>query len=135
MKLLASDSLRMSPVLACLVTGCALMQAAEQTSPRATFNFNPGWNLFVGDPATAATPEFDDATWKPVTLPHAWNEDAAFKVSIAQHPTGIAWYRKQFQLPPDSAGKKVFLEFEGLRQGGEFYLNWSPRERRNGGGF
>jgi beta-galactosidase len=56
-------------------------------------------------------------------LPYAWNEDAAFKVAIDQHPTGIAWYRKHFKLPAAAAGKKVFLEFEGVRQGGEFYLN------------
>jgi hypothetical protein len=99
------------------------MQAAEQPSPRATFNFNPGWKLTVGDPANAAQPDFDDSEWKSVTLPHAWNEDSAFKVSIAEHPTSIAWYRKRFKLPDDSAGKKVFLEFEGVRQGGEFYLN------------
>jgi hypothetical protein len=37
-------------------------------------------------------------------------------VSIAELPTRIAWYRKHFKLPPDSAGKKVFLEFEGIRQ-------------------
>jgi len=90
---------------------------------RATFNFNPGWKVFVGDPTNAAVMDFDDATWKPVTLPHAWNEDAAFKVSIDKHPTGIAWYRKHFTLPPDAAGKKVFLEFEGVRHGGEFYVN------------
>jgi beta-galactosidase len=86
-------------------------------------NFNPGWLLFVGDPTNAATREFNDTSWKQVTLPHAWNEDAAFKVAIDQHPTGIAWYRKHFKLPAGSAGKKVFLEFEGVRQAGEFYLN------------
>jgi len=92
-------------------------------SPRATYNFNPGWKLFVGDSTNASTAEFDDSAWKPVTLPHAWNEDSAFKVGIHDLPTGIAWYRKHFKLPPDAAGKKVFLEFEGIRQGGEFYLN------------
>jgi beta-galactosidase len=90
---------------------------------RVTANFNPGWKLFVGDPSGAETPAFDDASWKPVTLPHAWNEDAAFKVAIADHPTGIAWYRKHFKLPSDATGKKVFIEFEGVRQAGEFYLN------------
>jgi beta-galactosidase len=93
------------------------------SSPRAAFNFNLGWRLFVGDPTTAALPEFDDADWKPVTLPHAWNEDSAFKAGIEELPTGTAWYRKHFKLPPDAAGKKVFLEFEGIRQAGEFYLN------------
>jgi len=51
----------------------------------------------------------------------------------------VAWYRKRFRLSPDSTGKKVFLEFEGIRQGGAFYLNGkndrSPRERRDAFGF
>jgi hypothetical protein len=67
--------------------------------------------------------DFDDSGWKTVTTPYAWNEDDAFRKSIADLPTGVAWYRKHFKLPPGSAGKKVFLEFEGIRHGGEFYLN------------
>jgi beta-galactosidase len=109
-------------------------QASEPLkSARATYNFNFGWKLIVGDPTNAALPGFDDSVWKSVTLPHAWNEDAAFKVSIAQHPTGIAWYRKHFKLPADAAGKKVFLEFEGIRQAGEFYLNGKPIGRHENG--
>ncbi|MCX6896673.1 MAG: DUF4982 domain-containing protein [Verrucomicrobia bacterium] len=92
-------------------------------APRAVFNFNPGWKLFVGDPTNAARADFDDAAWAGVTLPHAWNEDSSFKVASTHHPTGIAWYRKHFRLPPDAMGKKVFLEFEGVRQGGDFYVN------------
>src|SRR4029079_8211026 len=37
--------------------------------------------------------------------------------------TGIVWYRKHFRLPENIGGKKVFLEFEGIRQAGEFNLN------------
>ena len=61
--------------------------------------------------------------WKRVTLPYAWNEDDAFKKDIADHSTGIAWYRKHFKLPASAKGQKVFLEFEGIRQAGDFYLN------------
>ncbi|MVN20819.1 glycoside hydrolase family 2 protein [Mucilaginibacter arboris] len=92
-------------------------------SPRTKYNFNSGWKLFVGDPQGAEAIGFNDAGWKAVTLPHPWNEDAAFKVSIDDLPTGIAWYRKHFKIPAGDAGKKVFLEFEGIRQGGDFYLN------------
>ena len=28
-----------------------------------------------------------------------------------------------FKIPTSAADKKVFLEFEGIRHGGEFYLN------------
>jgi len=92
-------------------------------SPRVDYNFNSGWKLFVGDPANAQLPGFDDSSWTNVTLPHAWNEDSAFKVFIANMPTGIAWYRKHFTMPPGSSGQKVFLEFEGIRQAGDVYIN------------
>lgn len=101
----------------------AISTASAQPSARVVLDFNPGWRLAVADPVGASEPGFDDTAWKPVTLPHAWNEDDAFRVPIDQHSTGIAWYRKRFVLPPDSAGKKAFLEFEGVRQGGEFWLN------------
>ncbi len=87
------------------------------------YNFNSDWLVTAGDPSGADGTAFSDSDWKKVTLPYAWNEDSAFKVSIEQLPTGVAWYRKHFKLPPDSAGKKVFLEFEGIRHGGDFYLN------------
>lgn len=96
---------------------------AAANSPRIKYNFNPGWKLYVGDPAGAEAPGFNDGSWKAVTLPHAWNEDAAFKVSIEKHPTGIVWYRKKFKIPSSDKGKKVFLEVEGVRQAGEFFLN------------
>ena len=35
----------------------------------------------------------------------------------------IMWYRKHFRLPANSKNKKVFVEFEGVRQGADFYIN------------
>lgn len=90
---------------------------------RIQYNFNPGWRVFVGDSSDAQTAGFNDADWKQVTLPYAWNEHEAFQKDIHDLSTGIAWYRKHFVIPAEAAGHKVFLEFEGIRQGGEFYLN------------
>ncbi|WP_316807767.1 glycoside hydrolase family 2 protein [Pedobacter agri] len=102
---------------------CSLIAANLQAqNTRKTYNFNPGWKLFVGDNENASATDFDDQTWKTITLPHAWNEDEAFKKSIEQLSTGIAWYRKHFKVA-DAKDQKVFLEFEGIRQAGEFYLN------------
>lgn len=100
--------------------------AQQPQNQRVTLNFNAGWRVNVGDAPGAEAPAFNDATWKAVTLPHAWNEDSAFKVTLAEVPTSIAWYRKTFTLPSNAFGKKVFLEFEGIRQGGDFYLNGQP---------
>jgi hypothetical protein len=90
---------------------------------RTKYNFNPGWLVLVGDPSGAEQPTFDDSAWKHVTTPYAWNEDSAFRVSIHDLPTGVAWYRKHFRLPTSATNRKIFLEFEGIRQAGEVYLN------------
>ena len=89
---------------------------------RRVYNFNPGWKLFIGDEANAEQINFNDESWKSITLPRAWNEDEAFKLSIEKLSTGIVWYRKHFKVEKVN-DKKVFLEFEGIRQAGEFYLN------------
>jgi beta-galactosidase/beta-glucuronidase len=96
---------------------------ALAASPRQRYNFNSDWRVYVGDRPGAENPAFDDSAWKRVTTPYAWNEDSAFRVSIHDLPTGIAWYRKHFRLPVSATGKKVFIEFEGIRQAGEVYLN------------
>ncbi|MDR2674914.1 MAG: DUF4982 domain-containing protein [Opitutaceae bacterium] len=101
----------------------ATAAAAAAPPARDVFNFNLDWRLHTGDPAGAQTPDFDDRAWKRVTLPRAWNEDDAFRRDIRDHSTGVAWYRKTFTLPPGSEGKKVFAEFEGVRQAGEFFIN------------
>jgi beta-galactosidase len=107
-----------------LLCYAGVLPAAEAApAPRHALNFNPGWRLFVGDPTGASEPAFDDSAWKSVTLPRAWNEDDAFRKDIRDHSTGVAWYRKHFVLPADAAGRKVFLEFEGVRQVAEVFLN------------
>lgn len=114
----------MKPFATLLLIACSLGGAAPPLeSARAKFNFNPGWKTFVGDASGAEAAAFDDARWPDVTLPRAFNEDDAFRKSIHDLSTGVVWYRKRFKLPPGSDGKKVFLEFEGIRQAGEFYLN------------
>lgn len=95
----------------------------SEPTPRKTYSMNPDWRVKVGDVADAQAPEFDDSGWERVSLPHAWNEDSAFRDDIRDLPTGEAWYRKTFSLPEDAAGKKVFVEFEGVRQAAEVYLN------------
>jgi beta-galactosidase/beta-glucuronidase len=85
-------------------------------------NFNSEWRLHIGDEAKAALTDFDDSRWQQITLPYAFNGDEAFRKDIVDLTDTIAWYRKTFQLK-DIANKKVFIEFEGVRQGADFYIN------------
>jgi beta-galactosidase len=102
-------------------------------TPRAIYNFNPGWKFSFGDAAGADQPAFDDATWASVSLPHTWNETDSYRSyinhsggDVGEKMMGIGWYRKHFKLPAGADGQKVFLEFDGMRQAGHFFLNGQP---------
>ena len=77
----------------------------------------------------ADQPDFDDSAWSSVSLPHTWNETDSYRAYInhgggdTPRRCGIGWYRKHFKLPASADGQKVFLEFDGMRQAGHFYLN------------
>ena len=89
---------------------------------RKKYNFNSEWLLKLGDISGGQKVDLKDSDWKQVTLPRAFNEDEAFKFHIKQLTDTVMWYRKHFQLD-NIKNKKVFIEFEGIRQGGDFYLN------------
>ena len=107
-------------ILVCLL---GIVQAVAGEDGRMKYNFNAQWLLHVGDVCEAKDVKFDDAAWKQVTLPRPFNEDEAFRLSIEQLTDTVVWYRKHFRLPSTARGKKVFVEFEGVRQGADFYLN------------
>lgn len=103
---------------------CLLMVISSiHAAGREKYNFNSGWKLKVGDIAQAESVSYSDTGWKSVTLPHAFNEDEAFKLNIKDLTDTIVWYRKHFRLPADAKGRKVFIEFEGARQGVDLYVN------------
>jgi beta-galactosidase len=95
---------------------------------RDTFDF--GWKFFKGDARGAQQPNFADASWREVDLPHDWsiegpiNEKPPMAVGGGQiFPMGIGWYRKHFNIPESYRGRKVFIEFEGVYQLSEVWIN------------
>ena len=110
---------RLFVILAAL---CAALSTRGDDPPRQKLNFNGGWRLHVGDVADGANPQLDDSRWRRVVLPFAYNQEEAFARDITDLTTGVAWYRKHFTLN-DMERRKAFLEFEGMRQGGEVWLN------------
>ncbi|MBO5615764.1 MAG: DUF4982 domain-containing protein [Prevotella sp.] len=99
------------------MTLCVTTSAADRSKQ----NFNSAWRLHVGDTTEASQPQFDDSQWQQVTLPYAFNGDEAFRKDIVDLTDTIVWYRKTFNV--SNPNKKYFIEFEGVRQGADFYLN------------
>ena len=103
----------------CVLAWSVSAQAAE----RKKLNFNADWRLEIGDYPTAIDADFDDSAWKRVTLPFAFNGDEAFKLDIVDLTDTICWYRKHFTLTAEEVAGKVFVEFEGARQGADVWVN------------
>jgi len=108
-----------------LLPGAALAQRASQAvpSPRQSFNLNGDWRIRVGDDAGFSQAAHDDKDWSSVSLPHAFNEDQAFAVDGHKHAEGIIWYRKHITLPADAPRGRAFLEFQGVRQAADIWVN------------
>ena len=107
-----------------------LLSSAAVAAESSKLNFNPDWKFLKADPAGAAAPAFDDTAWSSVSLPHTYNDIDTFDDwSTPNHVgemnlwSGRTWYRKTFVLPETLKGKKVFIEFEAVRQIAEVYLN------------
>jgi len=98
-------------------------------SPRVTLNFNLDWKFIREDVPGAAEPAFDDSQWATISTPHTFNDVDSFRKLIAHGGgdvgtyKGLSWYRKRFRIPEELAGRKLFLEFEGMRQAGDIFLN------------
>jgi len=101
-------------------------------SPRAKVSFDLNWKFIRDDVQGAEVPAFDDSTWATVSTPHSFNDVDSFRTVISHGGgdrgtfKGIVWYRKHFKLPAGFSGRKVFLEFEGMRQAADIYLNGKP---------
>ena len=98
-------------------------------SPRTRFNFNLNWRFIREDVAGAEAPAFDDSQWSTITTPHSFNDVDSFRKIISHSGgdlgtyKGLSWYRKHFKLPASFSDRKIFLEFEGMRQAGDIFLN------------
>jgi beta-galactosidase len=98
-------------------------------SPRVTYSFNPGWKFIREDVTNAEQVGFDDSKWSDVSAPHTYNDVDSYNTIISHSGgdrgawSGITWYRKHFKLPAAAKDRKVFLEFEGLKQAGRFWVN------------
>ena len=114
---------RVLPLVAAAVSSLAAFASTLAAAERLTLNFNPDWRFLKDDPAGAQAPGFDDHAWSAVSAPHTFNDTDTFDnwsqlghVGEQEQWSGRTWYRKTFTAPEAWRGKKVYLEFEAVRQ-------------------
>jgi beta-galactosidase len=97
---------------------------------RQTINFNREWKFQLGDVTGADAAAFDDAKWDDANLPHSFSMPyfAADRFYV-----GYGWYRKHFNVPAAWSGKRVNLEFDGVFQVAEVWVNGKRIGEHKGG--
>lgn len=113
---------------------------------RSEFLLEKNWKFSRTEDANFMTSTFDDSQWQTVTVPHDWAIYGPFSpkndmqnVAIIQDGqteatehagrtgglpfVGVGLYRKQFEIPQYSKGKKVTLVFDGAMANSKIYMN------------
>lgn len=130
----------------CLLTACS-RPSTEPTSVRRVVNVDVGW-LFtltdyvsspyaatgVADSVLLATPDYADADWRALNVPHDWAIEGEFSKDNPSGtgggalPGGIGWYRKHFTLA--SLGldgladdERFLIRFDGVYMNSTVWLN------------
>ncbi len=97
----------------------------EEYSRENDFNFD--WRFQKGDFKEAANPQYDDTGWRKLNLPHDWSIEGPYDSNFASGtgylPAGIGWYRKTFELNAPLKGKVIAVEFDGIYNNSEVWIN------------
>ena len=79
-----------------------------------------------------------DGNWQTVRIPHDWaihgpfdsHHDVQVRTNHVMRGrtgglphVGMAWYRRHFRLPEHNAGKRVWVEFDGVMSNSTVYVN------------
>ncbi|MBC8137289.1 MAG: DUF4982 domain-containing protein [Fibrella sp.] len=75
----------------------------------------------------AVKPDFNDAPWRKVHLPHDYVVEGTFDSGAdtghGSLPVTQGWYRKTFTLPTSYRGKSLWIDFDGIYRKSTVYLN------------
>ena len=116
---------KISGLLICLFVFCIVH--AQNDNTREIIPLDSGWQFWPGDDAAARRPDFNDAGWRRIDLPHDWTiespvnppPDGERNGGYFSH--GIAWYRRRFAFPDTT--KKVVLQFDGVYMNSDVWIN------------
>ena len=81
---------------------------------------NNGWTFTLGDIQGAEKLNFNDSDWQRIGLPHSFGMPYFMGRDFY---VGYGWYRKHICLDANDLKNKIFLEFDGVFQEAEVFVN------------
>jgi len=131
---------------ALLLGGLLAAQTAAHAQSRQETLLTTDWKFTKGDVANAAAPQFNDARWQTVNVPHDWaitgpfdgrNDAQTVRIAENQEQTatlksgrtgglpfiGTGWYRRRLAVPGFGLGKRAVLLFDGAMSDAHVFVN------------
>jgi beta-galactosidase len=96
---------------------------------RTAEKFTTGWKFILGNSDEFKNVNFDDSNWQKLNIPHDWSIEGEFSKDNPATPGGGAlpggtgWYRKTFVIPETDREKLIFVDFDGVYQKSEVWIN------------
>ena len=121
------------PVLTLLFTALFASSGADsaclpEATDREKTQLDGAWKFISSNTLTGAEAvDYDDSSWASVAVPHTW--DTVEAVTVFTN----SWYRTHFPIPDTSAGRSVYVYFEGVFQVADVYVNGQRLGQHRGG--
>ncbi len=96
---------------------------------RTVADFDRGWHFHLGDVSGGEKQGLNDGGWRMLNLPHDWSIEGKFSKENPATPEGgalpggIGWYRKTFTVPAEQEDKLVYIDFDGVYQKNDVWIN------------
>lgn len=100
--------------------GLTFSLIANAQPERGKATIDRGWKFLLGDDAKASDPGFDDSKWQEVNLPHSFSEPYFRSPDFY---VGYGWYRRHVAMDAAGLKRRESLEFEGVFQVAEVWVN------------
>jgi beta-galactosidase len=111
--------------LAALLLFSEAALAIDPSTLRHNFDFD--WRFHPGEAPGASAQVFPDGDWRELNVPHDYSREGDFSETNASCtaflPGGIGWYRKTFMAPSDWSNQLVSVQFDGVSERSEVWLN------------
>ena len=112
-------------------------RGASAESGREVLDLSNGWRFYLGDldRSAAVLPDFSDAAWQTVSVPHTWNrigEYALERSPAANNVQGAGWYRLHVSAPKAGPRDRQYLDFAGVGKIADIWVNGTHVGRHEG---
>lgn len=123
------------------------LPAQELVTSREVLSLDKGWSFHLGDipfpvikghgpsyrnakaghASGAASPNYDDSSWRVLNLPHDWAIEGRVtpdaNLSQGYYKRGFGWYRRKFRLSHEDKGKHLEIQFDGISTHATIWVN------------